>query len=405
MYKKYLKKDILKRETYLKKVIPYIDKDIIKVFIGQRRVGKSYLMFQIMEHISSKNKNANIIYINKELPEFYGIKTDEDLIEFIKEKNISGNNYLFIDEVQEIIDYPKALRAILAESKWDIWVTGSNADFLSSDIAGSLSGRSIEFTIFPLNYLEFIDFHNLKINNDSIEKYMRYGGLPYLRKLHLDGEMTYEYLRNIYNTILYKDIISRYNIKRTRFMEDLVYFLADNTGSIVSAKKISDYLKSQRTNISTTRVIEYLDYLDKAFFVNKVKRYDIKGKALFSFNEKYYFQDIGLRNSIVGFKNEDINKILENVVLNHFLTYGYQANVGKIGNNEIDFIFTKNNERIYIQVAYLLSNDKVISREYNNLKLIKDNYPKYVISMDPIKFDSNDGIIHLRLIDLLQTAF
>ena len=405
MYKKYLKEDILKRETYLKKVIPYIDKDIIKVFIGQRRVGKSYLMFQIMEHISTKNKNANIVYINKELPEFYGIKTGEDLIEFIKEKNISGNNYLFIDEVQEIMDYPKALRAILAESKWDLWVTGSNADFLSSDIAGSLSGRSIEFTIFPLNYLEFINFHNLKINNDSIEKYMRYGGLPYLRKLHLDGEMTYEYLRNIYNTILYKDIISRYNIKRTRFMEDLVYFLADNTGSIVSAKKISDYLKSQRTNISTTRVIEYLDYLDKAFFVNKVKRYDIKGKALFSYNEKYYFQDIGLRNSIIGFKNEDINKILENVVLNHFLTYGYQVNVGKIGSNEIDFIFTKNNERIYIQVAYLLSNEKVIRREFDNLKLIKDNYPKYVISMDPIKFDSNDGIIHLRLIDLLQTSF
>jgi len=405
MYKKYLKKDLIKRENYLKRFITYIDIPIIKVLIGQRRVGKSYLLFQIMEYISSKNNEANIIYINKELPDFFNIKSDIDLLEYIKDKKTEGNNYLFIDEVQEILDYPRALRAILADGEWDIWVTGSNADFLSSDIAGSLSGRSIEFTIYPLNYLEFINFHKLEINNGSIEKYLRFGGLPYLRKLHLDREMTYEYLRNIYNTILYKDIIGRYNIKRTRFMEDLVFFLADNTGSIVSAKKISDYLKSQRTNISPTRVIEYLDYLDRAFFIKKVKRYDIKGKSLFSYNEKYYFQDIGLRNSIVGFKNEDINKILENVVINHFLTYGYQVNVGKIDNTEIDFIFTKNNNRIYIQVAYLLSTEKVITREFNNLKLIKDNYPKYVVSMDSMKFDSNEGIIHLRLIDLLSTEF
>jgi predicted AAA+ superfamily ATPase len=314
-------------------------------------------------------------------------------------------NYLFIDEVQEILGYPKALRAILAEGNWDVWVTGSNADFLSSDIAGSLSGRSIEFKIFPLNYLEFIEFHNLQNNDNSVEKYLRYGGLPYLRKLDFNEEMTYEYLRNIYNTILYKDVISRYNIKKTRFMEDLVFFLADNTASIVSAKKISDYLKSQKTNISTNRVIEYLDYLNKSFFINKIKRFDIKGKTLFSYNEKYYFQDLGLRNSIIGFKKDDINKLLENIVLNHFLSYGFAANVGKIGNNEIDFIFTKNNDKIYVQVAYLLTSEKVVEREFNNLKLIKDNYPKYVVSMDSIKFDSDEGIIHLRLIDLLGMEF
>ena len=405
MYKKYLKQDLINRDIYLKRFYPYINKDIIKVIIGQRRVGKSYLLFQLMKHLEEGNPKANIIYINKELPDFYNIKSDIDLLDYLKYKSKSENNYLFIDEVQEIVDFAKALRAILAEGKWDIWVTGSNADFLSSDIAGSLSGRSIEFKVYPLNFLEFIEFHNLKSTDDSVEKYLRYGGLPYLRKLLLDEEMTYEYLRNIYNTILYKDVISRYNIKKTRFMEDLVFFLADNVGSIVSAKKISDYLKSQRTNISTNRVIEYLGYLNKSYFINKVKRYDIKGKTLFSYNEKYYFQDLGLRNSVIGFRADDINKLLENVVLNHFLSYGFTANIGKIGDNEIDFIFTKNTNKIYIQVAYLLSSEKVINREFGNLKMIKDNYPKYVVSMDSIKFDTDEGIIHLRLIDLLRMEF
>jgi len=405
MYKQYLKGDIINRDIYLKRFYPYIDKDIIKVLIGQRRVGKSYLLFQMMKYIEENNLKANIVYINKELPDFFSIKSDMDLINYIQNINKAEKNYLFIDEVQEIIDYPKALRAILADGSWDIWVTGSNADFLSSDIAGSLSGRSIEFKVYPLNYLEFIEFHDIENNDKSVEKYLRYGGLPYLRKLHLNEEMTYEYLRNIYNTILYKDVISRYNIKKTRFMEDLVFFLADNTGSIVSAKKISDYLKSQKTNISTNRVIEYLNYLNKSYFINKIKRYDIKGKTLFSYNEKYYFQDLGLRNSIIGFKISDINKLLENIVLNHFLSYGFTANVGKIGDNEVDFIFTKNNNKIYVQVAYLLSSEKVIKREFNNLKVIKDNYTKYVVSMDSIKFDSDEGIIHLQLIDLLGMRF
>ena len=405
MFRKYIKKDFIRRKGYLRRMSVFLDKDIIKVLIGQRRVGKSYLFYQLMEHIIRENSTANILYINMELPEFQNIKTDGDLLSFISGMETDESNYLFVDEVQEIENYPKALRALLAKGVWDIWVTGSNAEFLSSDISGSLSGRSISFRIYPLNYQEFLTFHELESSDESVEKFLKYGGLPYLRKIGLEDEMVFEYLRNIYNTILYKDVIARYNIKKSYFLEDLVFFLADNLGSIVSAKKISDYLKSQRTNIPTNRVIEYLQFLHNSFFIQKVKRYDIQGKRVFNFNEKYFFQDIGLRNSIVNYKFADIHKILENVVMNHLQSFDYQAYVGSINGAEIDFIFEKNNEKIYVQVAYLLASEDTIEREFGNLKKIKDNYPKYVVSMDKFNFSSDEGIIHLNFRKFLEKKF
>jgi predicted AAA+ superfamily ATPase len=402
MYKQYIKSDLIDRKIYLEKMLPFVGKEIIKVLVGQRRVGKSYLLFQLIQHIVKENKEANIVYLNKELPEFIAIKTDTDLLEFVKSFQKIQDNFLFLDEIQEIENYPKALRALLAEGQWDIWCTGSNAEFLSSDITGSLSGRSIEFEVNPLNFNEFLEFHSLESNKDSIQLFMKYGGLPYLRKLPLTDEIIFEYLRNIYNTILYKDVISRHNIKNNRFIEDLVSFLADNTGSIVSAKKISDFLKSQRVNIPPVRVIEYLDHLCKAYFLTKVKRFDLQGKKYFEFGEKYYFRDFGLRNSIGGFKSNDINKILENLVLNHFQSYGYKSFTGDFNSKEIDFVFEKNQTKIYVQVAYLLASEDVIEREFGNLKLIDDNYPKYVVSMDELQFDNENGIIHLRLKDLFE---
>jgi hypothetical protein len=396
---------IINRNLYIDKAIPFIDKDIVKIFIGQRRVGKSYILYQLIRYISDNNANANILYINKELPEFKFIKDDVDLLKYVIENQTTAKNYLFVDEIQEIIHFEKALRGLLASGKWDIWCTGSNAELLSSDIAGVMSGRSVEIPVYSLTFTEFLEFHKLANDHLSLNLYLKFGGLPYLKNITLKEEIAYEYLKSIYNTILYKDILSKHKIRNTRFIEDLVNFAADNTGSLVSSKKISDFLKSQKINIPPVRVIEYLKHLCNAFFFFKLQRADLKGKRFFEIGEKYYFNDIGLRNAIIGFKPNDINKILENVVLLHLLSNGYKAFTGSIGVNEIDFVFEKNSQRIYIQVAYLISDDKVYEREFGNLKMIDDNYPKYVVSMDSINLGEDNGIIHIQLLEFLNTLF
>ena len=399
-YKEYLK-PFISRGSYIKKLIPFIDKDIIKVFVGQRRVGKSYMLFQIIEHIIQNNPKANIIYINKELIDFNFIKDYKDLIEYIRNNSIDGKNYLFIDEIQDIEGFEKALRSLSAEGKYDIYCTGSNAQFLSGDIAGLLSGRSIEIKIFSLSFKEFLEFHKLNDNDEALHKYIKYGGLPYLVNLKLDDNIIFDYLKNIYSTILFKDVVSSQNIRNVYFLEKLVQYIADNTGSIVSAKKISDFLKSQKINISSQIVLNYLTHLTNAFLIFKVKRAEIQGEKIFETGEKYYFEDIGLRNSIVGFKQVDIAKILENVVFLQLLISGYNVSVGKLGKNEIDFVAEKNGEKKYFQVAYLLSDKTTIEREFGNLLKIKDNYPKYVISMDKIQGNTYKGIQQLSLHNFL----
>ncbi len=402
---KFIPENIIIRKAYLEKAIPFIRKDIVKILIGQRRVGKSYILYQLMQYIMLNDSAANIIYINKELPQFKNISSDDDLLAFVTQNQKKSSNYLFIDEVQEIDDFKKALRGLLALGDWDIWCTGSNAEMLSSDIAGIMSGRSMEIVIHPLNFIEFIEFHRLNNDIDSLNLFLRYGGLPYLKNLELKDDIVFEYLRNIYSTILYRDIISRYRIRNTRFVEDLVNFVADNTGSMVSAKKISDYLKSQQINIPAVRVLEYLRHLCNAFFLIKLPRADLKGKRFFEIGEKYYFNDIGLRNVINGYNPADINKILENIVLLHMHSYGYKAFTGSIGNKEIDFVFEKNNQKIYIQVAYLITDQKVYEREFGNLKSINDNYPKFVVSMDTLYLGNDNGIAHMQLYNFLNTPF
>lgn len=402
---KFIPENIIIRKAYLEKAIPFIRKDIVKILIGQRRVGKSYILYQLMQYIMLNDSAANIIYINKELPQFKNISSDDDLLAFVTQNQKKSSNYLFIDEVQEIDDFKKALRGLLALGDWDIWCTGSNAEMLSSDIAGIMSGRGMEIVIHPLNFIEFIEFHRLNNDIDSLNLFLRYGGLPYLKNLELKDDIVFEYLRNIYSTILYRDIISRYRIRNTRFVEDLVNFVADNTGSMVSAKKISDYLKSQQINIPAVRVLEYLRHLCNAFFLIKLPRADLKGKRFFEIGEKYYFNDIGLRNVINGYNPADINKILENIVLLHMHSYGYKAFTGSIGNKEIDFVFEKNNQKIYIQVAYLITDQKVYEREFGNLKNINDNYPKFVVSMDTLYLGNDNGIAHMQLYNFLNTPF
>ena len=390
--------NLLTRQTYLDKVKPFIGKQLIKVFTGQRRVGKSYLLFQIIAEIQKSEPDATIIYINKEDLNFSSIKTGLDLFEYVeKAKSNTNKNYLFIDEIQDIDGFENGLRSLALNDSIDIYCTGSNANLLSGELASYLSGRYIEIPVFSLSYLEFIDFHKLEESNDTLEKYIKFGGLPYLIHLPLEENIVFEYIKNIYQTILYRDIIQRHSIRNSRFLEQLVQFLASNIGSLFSSKKISDFLKSQNIKLAPNQVNTYIQYLIDSFIIHKVERYDIVGKRIFEISEKYYFENLGIRNGIWGYKPDDKGKILENVIYNHLLVNGYKVFVGTLNPEEIDFVAEKNGEKMYIQAALTLTEEKTIEREFGNLLKINDQYTKLVVTYDAFSGNSYEGIKALSL--------
>ena len=396
---------LIERTTYTNRIIPFIDKQVIKVLTGQRRVGKSYVMMQIIHYIKKTVPEANIVYLNMELEDFIHIKNNEDLNEYLKDKWIEDKpNYLFIDEVQEIASFERTLRSLLAKQTCDIYCTGSNANMLSGELATHLSGRYVAFHIHSLTYSEFLLFHELSNSNESLLKYLKYGGMPFLANLGLQDGIPFEYLRNVYSTILLKDVVARENIRNISFLENLVAYLADNTGSLFSATNISKYLKSQQVDISPQLTINYLKALANAYFIHKVVRSEIGGLKIFEIGEKYYFEDLGLRNSIIGFNQRtDLHKLLENVVYLHLLHQGYKVYVGKMGNKEIDFTGDKNGIKIYVQACLTLLHDNTIEREFGNLKTIEDNYPKYVVTFnDPIIGENQGGILQKNLADFLM---
>ncbi len=393
--------EYIERPLYIDRIKPFIGKSLIKVLVGQRRVGKSYLLIQLRDLIKKQSPDTQIIYINKEQHEFSKITNSDDLFLYLKE-NVKGTGKvaLFIDEIQDIESFEITLRDLVTRGNFDIYCTGSNANLLSSELATFLSGRYIEIKVFGLSYNEFLEFYNLKNSVASFQTYLKFGGLPYLINLNAEIEIAYEYLTSIYNTILLKDVVKRFNIRNVKFLENLVAFLADNTGSIVSSKKISDYLKSQKINISPQVVIDYLGYLESSFLIFKVKRTGIEGKRIFEIGEKYFFEDIGIRNAIVGYKPTDIHKILENIVYLHLRMAGFSVTVGQEGNKEIDFIAQKAGEKIYVQVAYMLTNEETINREFGNLLEISDNFPKYVVTMDELtEISTYKGIKRMHVKD------
>jgi predicted AAA+ superfamily ATPase len=397
-----LPSEIITRNRYLDLLRPFIDKQVIKVLTGQRRVGKSFLLFQIMNEIKSNIPTATFIYINKEDLEYADIKNAEDLNQYVLKKVAEkGKTYVFIDEIQDIENFETALRSLLLHEKIDIYCTGSNAKLLASDIAGNLSGRFVEIQVYSLSYIEFLEFHGLKSERDSLEKYMKYGGLPYLKHLPLNEDVAFEYLKNIYSTIVYKDVVNRYHIRNTNFLERLVFFLASNTGSIFSSKSISDFLKSQKVQISHIQVQTYISHLENAFIILSARRYNLQGKRLLETGEKYYFENLGIRNALWGYRLEDRGKIVENIVHNHLRYLNYSVRIGVLGVYEIDFVAEKHGELIYIQVALELSSESTIQRELGNLMKIKDNYPKLVVTLDQFSGNTVDGIKLLQLSDFL----
>ena len=396
---------MIERNIYLQRILPFVGKNIIKVITGQRRVGKSYFLRQVRGYIEKKYPDKQIVYINKEDFEFDDIKDYKDLVHFVESNKQTGNIVLMIDEVQEIKEFQKALRHFFTKEKFDIYCTGSNANLLSGEIATLLSGRTIEIEMYSLSYPEFIKFHGLQDGQDSFYKYLKYGGMPNLIHFQPDEEVVYEYLRNLYNTIIVKDVITRHNIKNVSFLQNLSLFIADNTGSIISAKRISDYLKSQQIRLSPAAVQDYLLYLSEAFFIHRVKRSDLQGKKIFEIGEKYYFNDIGMRNAMTGYNIAHISKLLENIVFIHLKIAGYDVTVGKDRDKEIDFIARKKGELLYFQVTYILENQATIDREFGNLLKIKNNYPKFVISMDSTSSATYNGIQHLNVIDFCKEVF
>lgn len=393
---------IIKRRKYIDDILPYINKNIIKVLVGQRRVGKSFLLKQIIAHIQAQDSLVNIVYINKEDMQFESIRTAKDLYDYILEHSKDNiTNYIFIDEIQEITEFQKALRSIMLLENYDIYCTGSNAYMLSGEISTLLSGRFIEIQVNSLSFIEFCEFHKLQQTNESLLKYMQFGGLPYLIHLELSQDIVYNYLKGVYATIMYRDILLKNEVRNTAFLENLVHFLADNTGQLFSAKKISDYLKSQKITIATSQIITYTQHLCNAFLIHKVPRIDVVGKKIFEIGEKYYFADLGLRHTIFEFKQSDIAKILENIVYNHLLYCNYEVFIGQQNSSEVDFVARKKGEYIYIQVCYLLQDDTTIEREFGNLEKIPDNYPKIVVSMDNFSGNTRNGIQHIHILDFL----
>lgn len=400
--------DLISRPNYYSKLEKLLGKGVLIVLTGQRRVGKSYVMKELVAR-KQQEPNANVIYIDKEKTAFDTIVTYKDLVTYVEERlDKSKHNYLLIDEVQEIEEFERGLRNYYNESFIDVVVTGSNSDILSSDLGTMLSGRYVEVFIQGLSYPEFLEFHNLEDGEAAINKYINYGGLPGLRPFGLDNPETInDYLQGVYNTILVKDIIRRKKIRNVPFLENLIRFIADNIGKPMSATSIQNYMTSNESEVSKNLILKYMKAITEAYLAAAVSRYNIHGKKLLETNDKFYFGDVGIRNFIVGGRRaNDIEKIVENLVYQHMVRLGYEVKVGQLYSTEIDFVGTRGNEVVYVQSAYLITEEKTFNREFGNLLSIKDNYPKYVISMTPYMDSSKwEGIIHIPFVEFLKNGF
>ena len=395
----------IRRQTYIDKIEKYLGKETIIVLVGQRRVGKSCILKMIRDDKMADSDN-NVIYIDKEKWQYDAIQTYQDLNEYIeKHWDNAKHNYILIDEVQDIKEFERSVRSFRTEPNTDIIITGSNARMLSNELSTLIGGRYKEIYIQSLSYNEFLVFHNLADNDESLSLYIQYGGMPGLAKIGLEEDDAREYQTDIYHTVLLKDVIMRNQIRNVTFLENLVRFLADNIGKLISANSIAKYMKSQGESITSTLIINYISFLCQAYILHKVNRYDIHGKRIFENNDKFYFEDNGLRNAIVGGTREgDIEKVMENIIYQQLIRLGYQVYVGQLEAGEIDFVCTKSDgQRVYVQVSYIIAEQATREREFGNLRSIKDNYPKYVISLTPLLAkNDDDGITHIHLRKFLR---
>ena len=399
-------KIMINRDMYLNKLLAYKDTEFIKVITVIRRCGKSSLLKLFMEKILEEDKKANIIYMNFESFEFDDIINYKDMYNKIsKQINKKNKNYILLDEVQRVEKWEKAVNAITVDFDADIYITGSNAYLLSSELSTYLSGRYIEIKVLPLSFKEFLNFTALEDKRtleDKFIEYIKFGGMPGIITIK-DEENLYENaIKGIYNTVFMKDVVERNKLVDASLLERILKFLMSNIGSLISSKKIADFLTSQGTKITHNTVLNYLKMLENAYIIYKVPRYDIKGKEILKTLEKYYIVDTGIRNIILGFRDSDFGHIIENVVYFELLRRGYEVTVGKNDSFEVDFIATNSNEKKYYQVTYTMMNENVKKREIGVLKNIKDNYEKTVLTMDKLYNNTSDEGIKIKyLIDFL----
>ena len=429
---------MVKRDLYLNQIIPLIDNELIKVITGIRRCGKSYLLNLIKEELINRGiKEENIILINFESAKYRNVSNARELDLLIASliEDIEGKVYLFFDEIQNVDGWEKSINACRVDLDADIYITGSNSKLLSGELATHLTGRYFEIKIYPFSFKEFLDYkfessgedeNSLNQYSDDsfdnylnihfsknlcfdplikglFEEYLQYGGFPQV--FDLDDENKLKYLEDLFNSILFNDLISRYNLRDANMLKRLIIFLMDNIGKIFSAKSISDYYKKENNiDISPQTISNYINYIESSLLVKKANRMKAEGKEILRFQEKYYLTDHGFSQVFNGRNLSNISRTIENIVYFELLRMGYDVKVCQVGGKEVDFVCQKFNDRVYVQVTYYLSSDDTIDREFGSLLKINDNYPKYVISMDEFDF-SRDGIIHLNLIDFLVKGF
>lgn len=400
---------MLKRDEYIKKIVPFIDKDVIKVLTGIRRSGKSVMLKLLMEELKNRGINENqFIYINFENLKYRKLKNYERLYDFILNKvdDKYKSYYIFLDEIQEVEEWERCVNSLRVDEdfKFDIYITGSNAKLLSGELSTYLAGRYIEFVVYPFSFKEFFEIiqeknQEIKVK-EAFQNYVKFGGMPFLHNLNYNYETSMQYLQDLYASIILKDITQRNNIRDTDLLERIINYIIINIGNTFSATSISKFFKSENRKVATETILNYIKACEEAFLVYRVARNDLLGKKILNVNEKYYIADHGIREATMENNQKDINQVLENIVYFEMLRRGYNVKIGKVDNLEVDFVCKKNDETIYIQVSYLLASEDTKEREFSVLENIKDNYPKYVLSMD--EFDmSRNGIKHMNLIEFL----
>lgn len=394
-----------KRDLYLNKLTKFKDKQFIKVITGIRRCGKSTLLKLFRRYLLENDvSEKQIIYINFESMQFDDIKDYKLLYEYIK-KHIAKDSrtYLLLDEIQEVVHWEKAVNSFLVDFNVDIYITGSNAWLLSSELSTLLSGRYVEIKMLPLSFKEYMNFIKEPSNDreKNFQSYLRYGGLPPIIELNNNFDMIQPFLSGIYNTVLMKDIVQRNTVRDPALLDNLVRFLADNIGNSISTKKISDYLTSAGRKTTPATIDNYLQMLEKAFIFYKANRYDIKGKLYLKTQEKYYIVDTGIRNNLLGLRNMDYGHILENIIYMELLRRGFDVYIGKIGSMEVDFIAVKANKKIYYQVSASILDEKTKDRELRSLVSIPDQYDKVLLTMDRPYVEDFEGIKWVNIIDFL----
>ncbi len=395
------------RKFYLKKVEQFLNNDLIKVFIGQRRVGKSYLMRQVIKKLLTSGVNRkNIFYLNKEIVDFDEIKTHLDLkkiIDIYKEKiEPKGKVYYFFDEIQEVKNWEKIVNSLSQDYRYksEVFISGSNSKMLSGELATYISGRYIDFEIFPFSYVEYVKYFNLKKSKETFLAYLHNGGLPEFFQLKTEESKRY-YLQALKNTIILKDIVDRYKIKDVKLLEKILDFISDNIGNTFSSANITNFLKSKGRRISFDTVSNYLKYLTETFLIHEVDRFDLKGKDILDSGKKYYLNDLSFRNFVFSTFDEGLGGHLENLVYLYFRANNWKIYIGKIEDKEVDFVIEKCGKKKYVQVAHSLSSKKVIAREFGNLEKIRDSYDKMVITLDDKAFGDRNGIEHKLIWEVL----